>query len=74
MRKSNKASAFYEANYPSVNYGGFVGLERNTGLNFDETGKEKTVQKRSEQPYYMVIQHVEPVVGTLVFLCLLAHD
>lgn len=57
-----EAAAYYAANYPLVEYRGFVGFEENA------TSGELTMQPRSEQPFYFPTQYVEPVVGNEAIL------
>lgn len=49
-----EARKFYEENYPSVDYRGFV------GFNFDNSTQ---LDPRNESAYYFPIHYMEPVVG-----------
>jgi CHASE1-domain containing sensor protein len=51
-----EALAYYDEYYLDIDYRGFVGFEPvSPGL------EELSIQERSEQPFYFVVQHVEPV-------------
>jgi class 3 adenylate cyclase len=50
------AESYYAANYPDINYRGIIGFEP-----VSPGSDELSIQERSDQPFYFIVQNVEPV-------------
>jgi hypothetical protein len=50
------AESYYAENYPDINYRGIIGFEP-----VSPGSDELSIQERSDQSFYFIVHHVEPV-------------
>jgi len=60
-----EARAYYQANYPEVNYLGFVGLEY---------ANSTTLEPRPQEDFYFPIHYMEPIPGNVMAIDLDYHS